>query len=67
MSKLRFYNDTGKDILIHPATEIHGVHADMSPIKHGETREFTSEEPEDTLLVKQWSTGQILVSAAFGN
>lgn len=61
MNKFVYFNDTKKDVSIHPATETHGVTCDMSVIKPFEEREF--ELPEGTYAwVKQWENGMILVS-----
>jgi hypothetical protein len=64
--KFAYYNDTNRNVGIHPATIIHGCEVDMEVIKHGEVREFTL--PEGTYpWVKMWDYGdkhglQILVS-----
>jgi hypothetical protein len=66
MNKFAYYNDTGRMVSIHPATQIHGCECDMAGIKHGEIREFIL--PEGTYAwVKMWDYGekhglQILVS-----
>lgn len=53
MDYFTFFNDTGKEVQIHPGTEVHGVVCDMSPIKHLEERVF--ELPEGTYpWVKVW-------------
>lgn len=60
-NKFVYFNDTQKDIRIHPATRIHGCQCDMSPIKPYEEREFIL--PEGTYpWLKQWDNGRILVS-----
>ncbi|NUJ17490.1 hypothetical protein FKN04_12980 [Bacillus glycinifermentans] len=66
--KFVYFNDTGRDIGIHPATKIHGTVCDMEVIKPYEKRVFNL--PEDTYpLVKMWDYGeiglQILVSPLF--
>ena len=54
--KFEFFNDTGRSIGLHSATEIHGTKCDMSAIKHLEIREF--EVPEGTHpWVKLWDHG----------
>jgi hypothetical protein len=61
MPKFSYFNDTGREVNIHPATEGHGTTCDMSVIKPLEIREFHL--PEGTYpWVKQWSNGTILVS-----
>lgn len=61
MNKLTFFNDTQRDIHIHPATESHGTTCDMSPIPPLEERTFTI--PSGTQpWVKQWRDGTILVT-----
>lgn len=65
MPKLKFFNDTGREVNIHPATELHGCEADMSPIGPEQTRVFSF--PEGTSpFVKLWDHGskglQLLVS-----
>jgi hypothetical protein len=64
-----FYNDTGRNINIHPGTAIHGIACDMDVIKPREKRKFKA--PQGVLpLVKLWDHGEsgltILVSAALG-
>lgn len=61
MNKFVYFNDTGKNVRIHVATEIHGTKCDMSDIKPLEQRVF--ELPEGTYVwFKQWGDGTILVS-----
>lgn len=64
-----FYNDTKRKVSIHPGTQLHGIECDMSPIKHGEQREFKAPKGVQP-WVKMWDHGEsglvILVSAAFG-
>ena len=61
MSKFIYFNDTNNAIRIHPATKIHGVNCDMSPIKPLEERVF--ELPENSYAwLKEWQDGTILVS-----
>lgn len=61
MTKFTYFNDTNKEVGIHPATQFHGTTCDMSPIKPLEIREFIL--PEGSYpWVKQWSNGTILVS-----
>lgn len=38
--KFVFTNDTGRNISIHPGTELHGVRCDKTNIKPGEQVEF---------------------------
>jgi hypothetical protein len=60
MNKFAYYNDTGRLVGIHPATQIHGCECDMSGIKHGEVREFIL--PEGTYAwVKMWDYGKNMV------
>lgn len=67
MNKLKFYNDTKRDVSVHPATVIQGVECDDSVIKPNEIREFIL--PEGTYgMIKMWDYGaksglQIFVSA----
>lgn len=62
-----YYNDTGRIISIHPATESHGVKCDMSAIRPLEERIFYL--PANTYpWIKMWDYGEknglsILVSA----
>ncbi len=66
LGKFVYYNDTKKEIKIHPATEIHGAICDMSVIKPFEQREF--EIPEGAYVwFKQWEDGTILVSPTKDN
>lgn len=51
--KFYYYNDTQRNVGIHPAMEGYGVKCDMSVIKHGEVREFLL--PENAVpLLKMW-------------
>lgn len=53
MNVFIFFNDTGKEVKIHPATEIHGCTCEMTPIKPLEERVFHL--PEETVAwVKMW-------------
>jgi len=69
--KFKFYNDTGREVTIHPATENNGIKCDMSVIKPLEERSFFL--PEKTYpWVKMWDYGEkkglsILVSAQSDN
>lgn len=65
MAVLKFFNDTGKTIKIHPATFLHGVDSDRKEIKHLEICTFTTDGEEDVLTIKQWEDGKILVSNMF--
>ncbi|RKP55570.1 hypothetical protein D7Z26_10330 [Cohnella endophytica] len=57
--KFEYYNDTGRDISIHAATESSGITCDMSIIKPLETRTFII--PTDTYpWVKMWDHGELL-------
>jgi hypothetical protein len=63
-----FYNDTNKAYNIHPATEIHGIECDMSPIPPRAARKFKVPKGVSP-FVKVWEyddSNTILVSAAFG-
>ena len=54
--KFVYLNDTGREVSIHPATEILGVKCDMSNIKPFEERTFIL--PEDTYpWIKMWDYG----------
>lgn len=61
MNKLMFFNDTKREIRLHPATETHGVICDMSPIQPLEQRVFTLPY-RTTPIIKQWDDGSLLVS-----
>lgn len=69
--KFKFYNDTGREVSIHPATENNGINCDMSVIKPLEERTFFL--PEKTYpWVKMWDYGEkkglsILVSPQSDN
>ena len=55
--KFEYFNDTGREIGIHPATREHGTECDMSPIKHLEIRTFYL--PDGTYpWVKMWDYGE---------
>lgn len=62
--KFKFFNDTGRVVSIHPATEIHGTACAMADIQPLEERLFVL--PEGTYpRVKMWDYGSnlsILVS-----
>jgi len=65
LMKFVYFNDTEREISIHPATKIHGTVCDMEVIKPYEKRVFNL--PEGTYpFVKMWDYGesglQILVS-----
>lgn len=59
-----FYNDTNREVVVHPGTKMHGCECDMTPIKHLEERVFIL--PVGTVAwVKMWDYGRnltILVS-----
>jgi hypothetical protein len=56
--KFIYFNDTGRKVIIHPATFSHGCTGSSEPIKHLEQRVF--ELPEDTFpWVKMWDYGEI--------
>jgi hypothetical protein len=65
--KFIYFNDTGREVSIHPSTTQHGVKCDMNTIKPLEERTFIL--PEDSYpWVKMWDLGEkrglsILVSA----
>lgn len=67
MMKLKYFNDTGRIISIHPATEASGVKCEMESIKPLEERTFHL--PDGSYpWVKMWDNGEtrgltILVSA----
>ena len=59
MNGFYYLNDTGRDVNIHPATELHGCKCDMNTIKHLEERFFLL--PEGTIpWVKMWDYGDSL-------
>lgn len=60
--KFEFFNDTGKDIYIHPATKTHGIEYEgENTIPTLTIRVFHL--PENTTpLVKMWGNGIILVT-----
>ncbi len=54
--KFVYFNDTGREVGIHPATKEHGVKCDMSTIYPLEERTFIL--PEKTYpWVKMWDYG----------
>ncbi|SOC27596.1 hypothetical protein SAMN05880501_12411 [Ureibacillus xyleni] len=54
--KFVYFNDTGREVKIHPATRVHGTECDMSIIEHLESRVFVL--PEGTYpWVKMWDFG----------
>jgi hypothetical protein len=63
-----FFNDTGRVISIHSATEAHGTKGDMEPIQPMSIREFELPEGK-TPWIKLWDYGeergglQLLVSS----
>ncbi|MFC4323195.1 hypothetical protein [Litchfieldia salsa] len=65
--KFVYYNDTGREISIHPATELSGIKCDMTIIQPLEERTFYL--PLNTFpWVKMWDYGEkrglsILVTA----
>lgn len=69
--KFKFFNDTGREVNVHPATQMHGCQCDMSKIKPLETRTFIL--PDGTYpWVKMWDYGEkvglsILVSPQIDN
>lgn len=59
MNTFIFYNDTNKEVRVHPATEMHGCTWDMSVIEHLEERIFHL--PAGTIpWVKMWDYGDYL-------
>lgn len=55
--KFVYYNDTGREVGIYPATETHGTACDMSPIQPLTERIFYL--PPDTYpWVKMWDYGE---------
>ncbi|WP_244943822.1 hypothetical protein [Siminovitchia fortis] len=63
--KIKYFNDTGRIVTIHPATFLQGCTGDKDPIKYLEERTFIL--PEGTYpWVKMWDYGEaglsILVS-----
>ncbi|RID85317.1 hypothetical protein D1953_10870 [Peribacillus asahii] len=55
--KFQYYNDTKRDISIHPGTTLHGCECDTSPIQHGEVRTFIL-PPGTFPFVKMWDYGE---------
>lgn len=56
-----YFNDTGREVLIHPATKIHGTECQMEPIQPLEQRIFTL--PEGTSpWIKMWDLKEIGLS-----
>lgn len=55
--KFVYYNDTGRKIGIHSATEIHGTTGDMNPIQPLEERVFYL-PPGTYPWVKMWDYGE---------
>jgi hypothetical protein len=54
--KLKYFNDTGREISIHPGTLASGTKCDINIIKPLEEREFFL--PDDTYpWVKMWDYG----------
>jgi hypothetical protein len=59
--KFIYFNDTGRKVIIHPATFLHGCTGSSEPIKHLEQRLF--ELPAGTFpWVKMWDYGEIGLS-----
>lgn len=59
--KFVYYNDTKRNVLIHPATIIQGCKVDLSEIKPYEERVFIL--PEGTFpWVKMWDYGDLGLS-----
>ncbi|MDN4493071.1 hypothetical protein [Ureibacillus aquaedulcis] len=55
--KFVYYNDTGREVGIHPATKEHGTECDMSTILPLEERTFIL--PNNTYpWVKMWDYGE---------
>jgi hypothetical protein len=55
--KLKYFNDTGREISIHPGTLTSGTKCDTDIIKPLEEREFFL--PEDTYpWIKMWDYGK---------
>ncbi len=55
--KFVYFNDTGREVSIHPATKIHGTKCDMTTIKPLEERTFHL--PKNTYpWVKMWDYGE---------
>ncbi|QHE52767.1 hypothetical protein [Pontibacillus sp. HMF3514] len=54
--KFKYYNDTGREVSIHPGTEMNGIRCSMDLIKPHEERTFYL--PENTYpWVKMWDYG----------
>ncbi|QHE50873.1 MULTISPECIES: hypothetical protein [Pontibacillus] len=55
--KFKYYNDTGRNVSIHPGTKINGTMCSMEHIKPQEERTFHL--PENTYpWVKMWDNGK---------
>ncbi|MCM3745360.1 hypothetical protein M3193_14630 [Sporosarcina luteola] len=55
--KFVYFNDTGREVGIHPATKEHGTECDMSRIKPSDVRTFYL--PDGTYpWVKMWDYGK---------
>jgi hypothetical protein len=55
--KFKYYNDTRRNVSIHPATELSGVECDMNIIKPLEERTFFL-PPKTYPWVKMWDYGE---------
>jgi len=59
--KFIYFNDTGREVKVHPATFINGCTGLKEPIKHLEQRLF--ELPDGTFpWVKMWDYGEVGLS-----
>lgn len=56
--KFVYYNDTGREIGIHPATKEHGTKCDMSTIQPLEERTFILPDEYTYPWVKMWDYGE---------
>lgn len=55
--KFIYFNDTGREVSIHPRTNISGIKCDINKIKHLEERTFYL--PEGTYpYIKMWDYGE---------
>lgn len=55
--KFIYFNDTGREVSLHPATEEHGTRCDMSTIQPMEERVFHL-PPNTYPWIKMWDYGK---------
>lgn len=64
--KFEFFNDTGKEMRIHPATKIHGIEYEGKDSILPLTIKVFRLPENTTPLVKLWERGTILVTTGSG-